>query len=67
MEVNRKIAKVVTQVKMDDEDMLDVAFWLTQSPMSRLAEVVRLRKKYFSRAGDVFPEKMEKVARQRKM
>lgn len=67
MEVNRKIAKVVNQVKVDDEDTLDVAFWLAQSPSARLAEVARLRKKYFSWADGFFPEKMEKVAHQRKM
>lgn len=67
MKVNRKIAIVANHVKMEDEDALDVAFWLTQSPSSRLAEVFRLRKNYFTWANGSFPQKIDKVISQRKM
>ena len=67
MKADRKIAMVVNHVKMDDEDTLDVAFWLTQTPSSRLAEVFRLRKNYFTWANGSFPSKMEKVVSQRKI
>ena len=67
MKVSRKIAMVVNHVKMEDEDMLDVAFWLAQTPSARLAEVLRLRKNYFTWANGSFPEKMDKVVHQRKM
>ena len=67
MKVNRKIAIVANHVKMEDEDALDVTFWLTQSPSSRLAEVFRLRKNYFTWANGSFPKKMDKVISQRKM
>jgi len=67
MKVNRKIAMVVNHVKMEDEDVLDIAFWLAQTPLSRLAEVARLRRNYFSWADGSFPEKMDKVISQRKM
>jgi hypothetical protein len=67
MKVSRKIAMVVNHVKMDDEDTLDVAFWLAQTPSSRLAEVFRLRKNYFTWLDGSFPEKMDIVVHQRKM
>jgi len=67
MKVNRKIAIVVNHVKMDDEDMLDVAFWLTKTPTERLAEVFRLRKNYYAGMGGQFPEKIEKVVNKRKL
>ena len=63
----RKIATVVNQVRMEDEDVLDVAFWLAQTPSARLAEVFRLRKNYFTWANGSFPDKMEKVVHQRQM
>ncbi|MDB5032077.1 hypothetical protein [Mucilaginibacter sp.] len=65
MKVDRKIAMVVNHVKMEDEDMADVAFWLSKSPGERLTEVVRLRQNYFSWADRSFPEKIEKVVHQR--
>ena len=67
MKVDRKIAMVVNHVKMEDEDKLDVAFWLKQTPSARLAEVFRLRKNYFTWANGFFPEKIDKVVYQRKM
>ena len=67
MKADRKIAMVVNQVKMEDEDTLDVAFWLTQTPSSRLAEVVRLRKNYFTSMNGSFPTRMDRIISQRKV
>jgi hypothetical protein len=59
--MERQIAKVVTHVKMDDEDRLDVIFWQSKTVSERLAEVVRLRRNYYTWLNGSFPEKMEKV------
>jgi hypothetical protein len=67
MKAERKIAMIVNQVKMEDEDSNDVAYWLSRPPAERLAEVVRLRKNYYSLADGSFPEKMKKVVHRRKM
>eukprot|EP01133_Synstelium_polycarpum_P002845 gene2845-3268_t len=48
----RKMAMVVNQVKMEDEDQLDVLFWLSKSAAERLSEVTRLRKNYFTWVDD---------------
>lgn len=67
MKHTRKIAMVVNQVKLEDEDQLDVLFWLGRSVSERLAEVSRLRRNYFTWADGLFPEKIEKVFHQRKL
>jgi hypothetical protein len=67
MQQKRKIALVINQVKMEDEDRLDVLFWLGKSVSERLAEVSRLRKSYFTWADGSFPDKIEKVVHQRKL
>lgn len=67
MKDKRKIAIVVNHVKMEDEDNLDVLFWLSRSVSERLAEVSRLRKNYFTWADNVFPDKIEKVVHHRKL
>jgi len=59
--MNRKIAKVVNHVKMEDEDALDVLFWQSRSVLERLEEVARLRKNYYTWLNGSFPEKMTKV------
>jgi hypothetical protein len=59
-EMERKIAKVITHVKMEDEDYSDVLFWRSKSMDERLNEVVRLRKNYYMWLNGVFPEKMIK-------
>jgi len=64
--MNRQIAKVVHQVKMDDEDHADVLFWQSRSPAERLQEVMRLRKNYYTWLNGSFPEKMIKVITTRK-
>ena len=59
--MNRKIAKVVNHVKMEDEDYLDVLFWQSKSVSERLQEVARLRKNYYTSLNGSFPEKITKV------
>ena len=63
----RKIALVVNHVKMDEEDALDIEFWLSKTPGERLAEVVRLRRNYYTWLNGSFPEKIERVVHYRKM
>ena len=67
MKHERKIAMVVNQVKMEDEDNLDVLFWLNKTVSERLSEVSRLRRNYFTWADGLFPEKIEKVVHQRRL
>lgn len=67
MKHERKIAMVVHQVKMEDEDHLDVLFWLSKTVSERLSEVSRLRKNYFTWTDGTFPNKIEKVVHQRKI
>jgi hypothetical protein len=67
MKQKRKIALVVNQVRMEDEDNLDVLFWLNKSISERLAEVSRLRKNYFTWKNGIFPEKIEKAVHYRKL
>jgi hypothetical protein len=52
---------------MEDEDILDVSFWLSKTSSERLAEVFRLRRNYFTWADGFFPGKIEKVVSQRKL
>ncbi|MNL22702.1 hypothetical protein D3C87_1440590 [compost metagenome] len=58
------MAMVVTTIKMEDEDRLDVLFWLSKTVAERLSEVLRLRKNYFSWADGKFPQRIEKVVHQ---
>jgi hypothetical protein len=67
MKTNRKIVMVANQIKMDDEDSLDVEFWLSKTPAERISEVVRLRHNYFTWTNGSFPDKIENVVHQRKM
>jgi hypothetical protein len=67
MSAKRKIALTVNQVLQQDEERLDVEFWLRKSPSERLAEVNRLRRLYFSTSEKPYPEKIEKVVSQRKL
>ena len=63
----RKMAMVVNHVKMEDEDSLDVLFWLSKTVSERLAEVSRLRKNYFTWVDGTYPDKIEKVVHQREL
>ncbi len=67
MQRERKIAMVVNRVKMEDEDSIDVEFWLSKTPTERIAEVTRLRRQYYTWADGSFPEKFEKVVHRRKL
>lgn len=67
MKHERKMAMVVNQVKIEDEDSLDVLFWLSKTASERLSEVSRLRRNYFTWADGLFPEKIEKVIHRRKL
>lgn len=67
MKHERNIAIVVNHVKIEDEDDLDVLFWLSKTVSERLSEVARLRKNYFTWAEGDFPNKIEKVVNQRKL
>jgi len=64
---DRKIALVVNQVKMEDEDSLDILFWLNKTASERLEEVSRLRKSYYLWSTGIFPERIEKVIHRRKI
>jgi hypothetical protein len=57
----------MNHVKMGEEDARDVEFWLSKTPAERLAEVVRLRRNYYTWLNGSFPKKMEKVVHFRKM
>jgi len=57
---------VVNKVKMEDEDELDVLFWLNQPISERLKTVVSLRKHYFTWLNGSFPENIAKVVNRRK-
>lgn len=63
----RKIAMVVNKVKMEDEDEIDVVYWLNQPIAERLKTVVSLRKNYFNWLNGSFPDKITKVVSKRKL
>jgi len=58
---------VAHQVNVSEEDALDVSFWMSQNPASRLAEVFRLRKNHFTWINGSFPKRMEKIISQRQI
>lgn len=61
----RKMAVVVNRVRMQDEDELDVLFWLNQPASERLKTVVSLRRGYFTWLNGSFPEEITKVVNRR--
>ena len=61
----RKMAMVANQVRMEEEDLRDVAFWLERPVSERIAEVTRLRKAYYSWILGVYPRHIEKAFSQR--
>lgn len=63
----RKMQMVANKVKMEEEDSLDVQFWLKQSASDRIAEVTRLRHAYYSWLLGEFPTQMEKTVTKRKI
>lgn len=63
----RKMQVVANKVRMDDEDFLDVQFWLKQPASARIAEVTRLRNEYYSWLMGEFPSQMVKTVLRRKI
>jgi hypothetical protein len=63
----RKMQMVANKVKMQDEDALDVQFWLKQPELARIAEVTRLRREYYTWLMGEFPSRMEKTVTRRKI
>lgn len=63
----RKMIKVVNHVKMDDEDGLDVVYWLQKTPAERIAKVTRLRINYFTWLNGAYPSRIEKVVNKRSL
>jgi len=63
----RKMAMVAKQVKMEEEDLLDVQFWLSRPPAERIAETTRLRRAYYTWLLGSYPERIEKTVSRRKL
>ena len=63
----RKMAMVVNRVKMDDEDSLDIVFWLNQPASEKIKAVTSLRRGYFTWLNGSFPDKIIKVVNRRKL
>lgn len=63
----RKMAMVARQVKMDEEDGLDVDFWLGRPASERIAEVTRLRHEYYRWLHGSYPEHIKKIISRRKL
>ena len=63
----RKIAMVANKVRMEDEDELDVVFWLNQPVSERIKAVTSLRRSYFTWLNGSFPSKITKVVSRRKL
>lgn len=63
----RKMAMVANRVKMEDEDELDVVFWLNQPVSARIKAVTSLRRSYFTWLNGSFPDKIIKVVNRRKL
>jgi|GEM_PF-551182 len=61
LNMKRQMTMVINQVKMEDEDYLDVLFWRSKTAAERLGEVARLRRNYYTSADGSFPERMSKV------
>lgn len=61
----RKMAMVASQVKIDEEDLRDIQFWLDRPPSERIAEVTRLRREYYGWLLGTYPQHMEKTVTQR--
>jgi len=64
---NRKMAMVANQVKIDEEDLRDILFWLDRPASERIAEVTRLRRAYYSWLLGSYPEHIEKAINHRNL
>jgi hypothetical protein len=67
MDKARKISLVINQIHPDNEDKLDVEFWMSKTASERLAEVYRLRVNYYKWLNGSYPDKIERVITQRKL
>ncbi|MBE8713029.1 hypothetical protein C4F49_04995 [Sphingobacterium sp. KB22] len=52
---------VANQILKNEEDLMDIQFWLARSNSERIAEVTRLRRLYYSWLLGNYPERMEKT------
>ncbi len=58
---------VARKVQSEEEDSLDVQFWLDQPVAARISEVTRLRQEYYSWLLGEFPKRMEKIVSRKKI
>jgi hypothetical protein len=63
----RKMSLVINQIHPEDEDRLDVEYWMSKTPNERLAEVYRLRRNYYIWLNGIYPDKIERVITQRNL
>ncbi len=63
----RKMILVINQIHPEDEDRLDVEYWMRKSPSERLAEAYRLLRNYYMSLNGSYPDKFERVITQRKL
>ena len=56
---------VFSQVKIEEEDLRDIRFWLDRPDSERIAEVTRLRRAYYTWLLGSYPEHIEKTVNQR--
>lgn len=63
----RKMQMVVHKIKMDEEDQMDVQFWLKQPVSVRIAEVTKLRYEYYTWLLGEFPKQMEMTVTRKKI
>ena len=63
----RKMAMVANKVRMEDEDAMDVVFWLNQPVVERLKAVTTLRRHYYTWLNGSFPKIITKVVNKRRI
>jgi hypothetical protein len=59
----RKMEIVANLVNREDEDLMDIIFWLNKTESERLQEVYRLRQNFFQSPGKPFPKKISKTVK----
>jgi hypothetical protein len=63
----RRKSLVINQIHPEDEDKLDVEYWMNKTPSERLAEAYRLRRNYYLWLNGSYPDKIERVVTQRNL
>lgn len=53
----------VTRTSPQDQDRVDVAYWLTRSPQERIAAVEELRRRVFGEVDDAAGPRLQRVHR----